>query len=424
MTISRSLLATAAMVLALGFVGPSFADDAKPYAGRTVTVVLPPWGTLPKEMTDHFTAKTGINVDMQTLGWEQIRSKVVTSMLAGSAPGDVVEVDWSWANQFGQTGWFLPLNDLVSDEDKQDMPPTRIFEADGSIIGLPWNNDFRILIFNKDHLAKAGIKDEPKTLDEVTAAAKAIKAKGIANYPIVLPLSATEGTSTTWYLLTKAFGGDVLDADSKPAFGDKDSAGYKAMAWLISAVKDGLIDPGATGLTDVQVQELFKSGAGSIDLNGWVANLEVYNDASKTKVAGQVDSTTFPSEDGKVRIYGLPEGVGIPKTSPNQEPAAEFIKWLMTADAQMQMRKALGNLPTRTSVLKTLSEKGEVAVNPTVLSQVAEVQPFFSTGAPAWYPEFSTAVSSAINQAAKGQISVDDAIKQMVDKTNEIIAQQ
>jgi len=421
---SRILLATAAMAMALSWFDPSLAEDAKPYAGRTVTVVLPPWGTLPKEMTDQFTAETGITVDMQTLGWEQIRSKVVTSMLAGAAPGDVVEVDWSHANQFGQTDWFLPLNDLVSAEDQADMPSTRIFLHEGSIIGLPWNNDFRLLIFNKEHFAKAGINEAPKTLDDVLAAANLIKEKGISNYPIVLPLSATEGTSTTWYLLTKAFGGDVLDAENKPAFAEKDTAGYKAMEWLIAAAKNGLIDPGATGLTDVQVQELFKSGAGSIDLNGWIANLEVYNDAAKTKVAGQVDSTAFPSQDGQIRIFGLPDGVGIPSTSPNQEPAAEFIKWLMTSETQMQMRGALGNLPTRTSVLKKLSEQGEVAVNETVLSQVAEIQPFFASGAPSWYPEFSTAVSSAINQAAKGQISADQAINQLVEKTNEIIAQQ
>ncbi|MEY4908811.1 MAG: hypothetical protein RL260_2529 [Pseudomonadota bacterium] len=55
--------------------------------------------------------------------------------------------------------------------------------------------------------ADAGVTAMPKTLDELVAAAKAIKDKGIAKYPIGLPLSATEGASTSWYLLTKAFGG-------------------------------------------------------------------------------------------------------------------------------------------------------------------------------------------------------------------------
>lgn len=420
---ARTVLITTALSLALGWQSPALAQD-KPYAGQTVAVVLPPWGTLPKEMTDEFTAQTGINVDMQTLGWEQIRSKVVTSMLAGSAPGDVVEVDWSWASQFGQTGWFIPLNKLASDDDKQDMPAVRIFTYDGNVVALPWNNDFRIMIYNKEHLAKAGISEVPKTLDDVIAAAKEIKSKGIANYPIIFPLSTTEGTSTTFYLLTKAFGGEVLDADGKPAFGDKGSAGYKAMEWIVSAVKDGLIDPGSTSLTDVQVQELFKSGAGSIDLNGWVANLEVYNDPSKTKVAGHVDSAIFPSQVGKSQIFGLPEGVGIPNTSKHQEAAAELIKWLMKPEVQMQQRKAVSTLPTRTSVLQSLSAAGEVAVNPTVLSQVAKVEPFFAGGAPAWYPEFSSAVSGAINQAARGQLSVDEAVAQLVEKTNAIIAQQ
>ena len=83
---------------------------------------------------------------------------------------------------------------------------------------MPYTNDFRVMLVNKKHFADAGITKMPKTLDELVADAKQIKAKGIAQYPIGLPLSPTEGASTSWYLLTKAFGGDLFDKDFKPLF--------------------------------------------------------------------------------------------------------------------------------------------------------------------------------------------------------------
>ncbi len=119
---------------------------------------------------------------------------------------------------------------------------------------MPYNNDFRVMIYNKAHLDKAGIAGAPKTPDELLAAAKAIRDKGIVAHPIGLPLSASEGASTAWYLMTKAFGGDLFDQDFKPLFVSPDSAGYKAMAFEVQALKDGLIgrdrpqgcrDPGA-----------------------------------------------------------------------------------------------------------------------------------------------------------------------------------
>ena len=80
-------------------------------------------------------------------------------------------------------------------------------------------------IYNADHLKKAGIDHAPTTPDELLADAKAVKAKGVVTYPIGLPFSATEGSATAWYLLTKAFGGELFDADGKPLFTAPDSPG-------------------------------------------------------------------------------------------------------------------------------------------------------------------------------------------------------
>lgn len=77
---------------------------------------------------------------------------------------------------------------------------------------------------------------------------------------------------------------------------------------------------------------------------------------------------------------------------------------------QIAAYETLGNLPPRMSVLRTLNEQGKLKQGDVLLEQAAVVEPLIAQGTPGWYPQFSTAVASAINRAAKGQLSVDDAI--------------
>lgn len=399
----------------------AWAAEDKPFDGQTISVLLPPWGTLPKSMTDQFTSDTGITLGSQTLGWDEIRTKVVTSMIANTAPASATEIDWSWVGQFGAAGWYKPLDGLVDAAALKDAPASKIFVYDGAQLAVPYNNDFRILIYNKAHLAKAGIAAAPKTPDEMLTAARAIKAAGIAEHPIGLPLSATEGTATAWYLLTKAFGGDLFDADFKPLFTSPDSAGYQAMSFEIEALKEGLISPAATGLKDVDIQELFKNGQISFDVAGWAGAISVYADPEKSKVAGDAALGLMISTIGKPRTFGLPEAVGIPSNAENPGAAAAFIDWIQSPQTQIGAYNSLGNLPPRLSVLKTLNDEGKLIDGDILLEQAAFAEPLFAQGTPGWYPEFSSTVASTLNIAAKGQITVQEAVNRIADKANAVM---
>lgn len=413
-----SLIAAGVLASAPILSGPVYAQ-AKPFAGQSITVLLPPWGTLPKDMTDRFTAETGIALDMQTLGWDDSRTKIVTSELAGTAPADVTEVDWSWVGQFGAAGWYEPLDGVVNAALRKDAPTDRIFTYDGKLMAMPYNNDYRILIVNAAEAKKGGIDAAPTTLDALMADAKTLKAKGVVTYPIGLPLSATEGTATAWYLLTKAFGGELFDRDFKPLFTDKGSAGYKALAWEAEAIKAGLVDPASTGLKDVDIQELFKNGQIAYDVAGWAGNLALYNDKEKSKVAGDAVAALMPSASGPSRTFGLPGAVGIPVASTHKGAAEAFVNWLLQPENQAECYTALGNLPTRSSVLSSLDAAGKLAGGKVLIEQAALVEPLFSQGTPSWYPQFSGVAATAINQVAKGQISVDDAVKQIAAGASE-----
>ena len=146
----------------------------------------------------------------------------MTALVAGTAPADVTEFDWSWTGPVPAAGWYTPLHGRASTRRTvADIRRAKIFTVDGNLLAVPYNNDFRVMLVNKKQFAEAGITKLPKTLDELAGRRQADQGQGRScQYPIGLPLSATEGASTAWYLLTKAFGGELFDKDFKPLFTD------------------------------------------------------------------------------------------------------------------------------------------------------------------------------------------------------------
>ena len=411
------MIALAAIAWAL----PALADDAKPLAGKSITVLLP--SPQAANIAADFEKATGIHVDMQTLSWDDIRPKLVTALIAGTAPADVTEFDWSWTGQFNAAGWYLPLQDTIDKDTVADIGVAKIFTVDGNLLGVPYTNDFRVMLVNKKQFADAGITKMPTTLDELVADAKQIKAKGAVQYPIGLPLSPTEGASTSWYLLTKAFGGDLFDKDFKPLFLTPDSAGYKAMALEAQLLKDGLVDPASTGIKDSQINDtMFAKGLTSIMISGEPGRLGQMNDPAQSSVAGQVIAIVVPTASGVTRSYGLPEALGIPKVSQNQDAAIAFVKWFTSKEFQIQ-NYANGVLPTRTSALADLNTAGKLQSGDALVAQSKVIDPLFAQGTPTWYPQFSSAVNTAINGVAKGQVTVDQAMQNIANATQKAMTQ-
>jgi multiple sugar transport system substrate-binding protein len=65
--------------------------------------------------------------------------------------------------------------------------------------------------------AKAGIPSFPATFDELATEVQNLQAAGV-KYPLQIPMAATEGGITPWYLLTLARGGQLFDQNLKPVF--------------------------------------------------------------------------------------------------------------------------------------------------------------------------------------------------------------
>ena len=176
--------------LAMTACGSGGSDDSgeTPAEGETITFMAPDWAIPSDEQLAAFTEETGINVEVSEVGWDDIREKIATASTAGQAAADVVEVDWSWVGEFKAAGWLEPI-ELA---DKDEFLTLDTFTVDGEVLAVPYANDYRIAYYNKEQFEQAGITEAPKTYAEVLEAAKAIKAAGIADYPLAISMNAED----------------------------------------------------------------------------------------------------------------------------------------------------------------------------------------------------------------------------------------
>ena len=102
------------------------------------------------------------------------------------------------------------------------------------------------------------------------------------------------------------------------------------MAFEIAALNEGLIDPAATSLKDVEVQELFKAGKTTFDVAGWAGNLAVYTDPAKSQVAADVAAALMPNVNWQIAHLWPAGGVGHSRESPRtRNRRRAFIQWML-----------------------------------------------------------------------------------------------
>lgn len=431
--VKARVLASAAVVLTAAFLtAPAWAADYTPgaidksLAGTTIDLLVPPWAAYSQKLLDDFTVRTGITVNVESVDFDSIHDKVVTAAASGQAVADVIELDWTWVSQFGSAGWLAPLDKLLTPQQLQDAVGANSFVFNGQQVGLPYSLDFRGSLINMTKFKKAGITAPPATWSELLDDAKKLKAAGVSEYPIALPLSITENTSTPWYMLVRAAGGEVLDDKGQPAFATN-GLGVSSLQFIRDAYAAGVIDPGAIGLTQEQVDNEFLGGSAAVMLSAYPGAINFATPGTKgSNIVG--DELAFIHVPGDKNNTGgtiaLEEALAIPALSKNQQAAAMYLSWALDPNTQIAAYKDSGPLPTNQNALKTLStDPDNKSMMESVLSFIPSIEPVIPGGPPTWYTKFSAEVAATIQAVALGQVTAEKAVEDLAAKTKQIAAQ-
>jgi N,N'-diacetylchitobiose transport system substrate-binding protein len=167
----RSLLKIGALALAL-LTTAACGSSANTGSGPATVTVWLMRDSLSQPLIDEFkttyeSAHPDTRLDIQIQEWNGISQKIVGALASNDAP-DVVEVGNTQVTQYAGSGGITDLTDKTADLKGADWIPglRDPGNVDGKQFGIPFYAANRVVIYNKDLFAAAGITTPPKTRDE------------------------------------------------------------------------------------------------------------------------------------------------------------------------------------------------------------------------------------------------------------------
>lgn len=441
----RALLRATALVTGAGLLSlkgiPAFAQEAaekakaeyasakidwKSQTGKTIVLagLQHPWMEAITPLIPQFTALTGITVDVQTQSESEYVASLPVKLGAGAATPDIYMV---WAlGQAITAGWLEPLgpmweNAAIADAawwDEGDLfESSRAYQkwGDGNQYVLSVTAEAQTLFANKTMLDEKGVK-VPATMDELHAAAKALKTGDVAG----IAMRAKSGEGATWpaggFVFT--YGGKLVEPDGKTVSVDKPEA-----VAAIDMYGKLLKDAGPVGIGSYHWMEClndFMAGAAAIGSDSSNFATDIAN-KDKSAVAGQVVYGGMPSagdKPGRPNLFNWT--IGMNPKSASKEAAFLFLQWA-TSKPTVAQAAAAGLATQRASAWKTGAFKerfGEQAVEAVLVNlQNADADGFkafwFHPKGPQLIDAFGIAVNQVVTGSSDAQTALGAAAKTM-----------
>ncbi|WP_344935822.1 extracellular solute-binding protein [Sphaerisporangium flaviroseum] len=353
----RLLAATGVVALAAGLTACGSPSPSTGSAGSTEA------GAAPAELTvwvmrdsfsdailDRFTTEfrrthPKITLDIQIQEWDGIGQKVTSGLASNDAP-DVIEVGNTQVAEYAASGGVKDLSDKVADLGGTDWLPglAEPGKIDGRQYGIPWYAANRVVIYNKDLFAKAGISAPPKTREEWLAATAKLNKGGDQGIYLA---------GQNWYTLAGFIwdeGGDLAVKDGAAWKGTLDTPQaltgmefYKRLQALGEGPKDAdeSKPPQANVFAKGDVAQLISTPGGAVAI-----------EKANPKLAGKLGFFPIPGKtaDKPGAVFTGGSDLIIPEGSKNQEAAYEVVKALAGETFQRDMAKEMSYVPNRVSL--------------------------------------------------------------------------
>ncbi|WNM39027.1 sugar ABC transporter substrate-binding protein [Micromonospora halotolerans] len=202
--------------------------------------------------------------------------------------------------------------------------------VDGKEHVLPFVLDLSMLFWNKALFKEAGLDPEkaPATLEEYAAAAKKIQALGKKDvYGTASGLNCGGCLVFTWFPSIWAAGGQVMNGDGTQANFTSDQSKKVFDTWR-DLWKSGAVLPSSKDETGATWTAGFTEG--KVGLMFYPATL-----LSSTKF--DVGVAGIPGPGGGASTFVGGDGIGVSKDSKKAAQAWNFLNWMMSEEAQVEV---------------------------------------------------------------------------------------
>ncbi len=340
----RSFLALLALVLVVLPAGCARDDEATTLRfwamGREAEVVA-------ELLQDFERENPGIRVDLQQIPWTAAHEKLLTAFAADGLP-DLCQLGNTWIAEFATLDALEPLQSrvdasavVVQDDYFPGIWATNV--VDGTLYGVPWYVDTRLLFYRKDLLAQAGFDAPPTSWAEWERAMAAIvRNSGPGRYAVLMPINEFE-PQLSFALQT----GDPLLRDDDTR-GNFRSAGFrKALAFYAGTFEQGFAPP----MSETQISNVwdeFFKGLYAFYLSGpW--NIREFRKRQPQGMEDAWGTMPLPGPDGPGAGIAGGTSLVLFRSSRNQEAAWKLVEFLSRPDIQQRFHALIGDLPPRRS---------------------------------------------------------------------------
>ncbi|QFZ21020.1 extracellular solute-binding protein [Saccharothrix syringae] len=368
-----------------------------------------------------------VRFEQNGAGDEDYKTKVALDFKTGGG-GDVVELDGIWLGEFAQAGHVKPLDEVVggAEVDAWDgwgrIPDAvqGLGEFEGRRYGVPMGTDGRVLFYNKELFARAGLPTDwqPRSWDDVLATATRLKAlPGV--WPLQLNAGTAMGEATTMQGVLPALAGTGALVHDNGKWQGATAAVKDVLGLYQRIYRDGLGDPVLQQEAKGRERsfELFAEDRIGILLEGdyfWRSVVEPRNGVAKmadrdTTVGWALIPARAPGTGVGGQDFVSMSGGGVRVVNPNTRypgQAWEFLRFLNSAEAVKSSLSGRAQITQRTDVNE------EVLAGDPMLGFVAQrVLPItrYRPGL-ADYPKVSAALQQATADVVAGR-SPDDAAR-------------
>jgi multiple sugar transport system substrate-binding protein len=355
--------------------------------------------------SDFEKANPGTTIKIEDVSWDTLQQKLQTD-ITGGANADLAIVGTRWLLDFVKDDVAEPLDGYMDASFKNRFigPFLAPGEINGKVYGLPIAASARALYYNKDLLAKVGYPNGPKTWNDVIDASKKLKAQGIAGFG----LQGKEiETDVYFYYALWSYGGEVVGKDGKAAFNSP--AGVKAATLYKTLIDDGLTEPGVTGYSREDVQNLFKQGRVAMVISAPFLSKQIAKEAPTLKYG--IDPIPMGTKNA---TYAVTDSIVMFKNSKVKKSAWKFLDYLFTKEPRVKFTSTEGFLPT------TKAEATDPAFdNPDTKAFIALLPSAKFAPTITGWEDTAKAVSDAMQSIYLGKAQPAAALNAAADKANE-----
>lgn len=313
-----------------------------------------------KRVLAPFERSSGINVNVQLVGWDVQYQRITNAAISGEAP-DVTQAGTTQVPYFAQLGGFENLAGRVSTiGGRKAYAPgvwaTTQLAGKSGVWSVPWFTEARTIYYRKDVYRRAGVNPKTAFTNWTSFRNSLIKLKKVrsVNGRPIMPFG--QPGKTAWDLVHHVMpfvwgaGGSELNANRKQS-GIATPQAIRGVKYFSDLVTAGVFLKSSLEKNAPQVEEQFKGGQLATWIGGpWV--LATVNRADDTawvpEARRNIGVAQMPvGPTGKFYTFVGGSNLMLFKTSRNKPEAWRLIQYLSRNDVQRNYARVMGMFPAR-----------------------------------------------------------------------------